>query len=137
MFNFFSDDDNGERNLVAIGKINGKWSLNIDDIDTETMPSLRSVVVGTSSTGLLAQAGVPVEIRTNLREIFSDKFDLDELKQGDRISILYESLYFRGQEIATGNILAAEITTSGKTYYGYYFDHGDSGGNFTMNMANR
>lgn len=127
---FFSDDDNGERNLVAIGKINGKWSLNIDDIDTETMPSLRSVVVGTSSTGSLAQAGVPVEIRTNLREIFSDKFDLDELKQGDRISILYESLYFRGQEIATGNILAAEITTSGKTYYGYYFDHGDSGGNF-------
>lgn len=127
---FFSDDDNGERNLVAIGKINGKWSLNIDDIDTETMPSLRSVVVGTSSTGSLAQAGVPVEIRTNLREIFSDKFDLDELKQGDRISILYESLYFRGQEIATGNILAAEITKGGKTHYGYYFEHGDTGGNF-------
>lgn len=127
---FFSDDDNGERNLVAIGKINGKWSLNIDDIDTETLPSLRSVVIGTSSTGSLAQAGVPVEIRTSLREVFSDKFNLDELKQGDKISILYESLYFRGQEIATGNILAAEITTGGKTYYGYYFENGDAGGNF-------
>lgn len=127
---FFNDDDNGERNLVAIGKINGKWSLNIDDIDTETLPSLRSVVIGTSSTGSLAQAGVPVEIRTNLREIFGDKFNLDELKQGDKIIVLYESLYFRGQEIATGNILAAEITTRGKTYHGYYFEHGDSGGNF-------
>lgn len=127
---FFNDDDNGERNLVAIEKVNGKWQLHVGEVDTETMPSLRSVVITTSASGALSRAGVPVEIRTSLREIFTDKFDLDELKAGDSVRVLYESLYFRGQEVATGNILAAEITTGGRTYHGYYFEHGDSGGNY-------
>ena len=54
------------------------------------------------------------------------------MQEGDSIRVLYESLYFRGQEVATGNVLAAEITSRGKTYYGYYFENGnqDSGGNY-------
>lgn len=127
---FFNNDDNGEHNLVAIEKVNGKWQLHVGEVGTETMPSLRSVVITSSAVGALARAGVPVKIRTSLREIFNDKFDLYELKAGDSVRLLYESLYFRGQEVATGNILAAEITKDGKTYRGYYFEHGDSGGNF-------
>ncbi|XXQ69053.1 peptidoglycan DD-metalloendopeptidase family protein [Neisseriaceae bacterium B1] len=127
---FFNDDDNGERNLIAIEKINGKWQLHAGAVDTVTMPSLRSAIISTSATGALSRAGVPVEIRTSLKEIFGDKINLDDLKEGDSISVLYESLYFRGQEIATGNILAAEITSGGQTYHGYYFEHGDSGGNY-------
>ena len=127
---FFNDDDNGERNMVALQRINGKWQVNTSDIDTETMPSLRSVVISTSASGALSRAGVPVEIRTSLKEMFADKFNLDELVEGDTISLLYESLYSRGQEIATGNILAAEVHTKGKTYHSYYFDQGDAGGNY-------
>ena len=127
---FFNDDDNGERNMVALQRINGKWQVNTSNIDTETMPSLRSVVISTSAAGALSRAGVPVEIRTSLKEMFADKFNLDELVEGDTISLLYESLYSRGQEIATGNILAAEVHTKGKTYHSYYFDQGDAGGNY-------
>ncbi|ULJ68664.1 M23 family metallopeptidase [Wielerella bovis] len=129
---FFNDNEDGERTLIAIEKVNGKWQLHAGAVDTETMPSLRSVVVITSASGALARAGVPVEIRTALKEVFADKLDLDALKSGDSVRVLYESLYFRGQEVATGNVLAAEITTGGKTYYGYYFENGeqDNGGNY-------
>lgn len=127
---FFRDDDNGERNLAAIERINGKWQLNTSNIDMETMPSLRSVVITSSSSGALSRAGVPVEIRTSLKEMFSEKFNLDELVEGDSVSLLYESLYFRGQEVATGDVLAAEVRTQGKTYRAYYFEHGDTGGNY-------
>lgn len=127
---YFNDDDNGERHLVAIEKINGKWQLHVGEADTETMPSLRSVVVTTSVAGALSRAGVPVEIRTALKEMYADKFDLDKLQPGDSIRLLYESLYFRGQEIATGDILAAEVSTGGRTYHAYYFEHGDTGGNY-------
>lgn len=127
---FFNDDDNGERNLIAIEKVNGKWQMHTGAVDTTTMPSLRSVIVTTSASGALARAGVPVEVRTNLKEIFGDKVNLDELNEGDQISLLYESLYFRGQEVATGNILAAEIQHAGQTYHAYYFEHGDAGGNY-------
>ena len=127
---FFNDNDDGERNLIAIEKVNGKWQMNAGVVDTETLPSLRAVTLQSdgATSGMLARAGVPVEIRTSLKEVFADKINLDDLKAGDSIRVLYESLYFRGQEVATGSILAAEIVAGGQTYYGYYFENGTQSG---------
>jgi hypothetical protein len=130
---FFSENNGGDRSLIAIERTaEGKWRLHESGADTVTMPSLRAAVVSSSMSGALARAGVPVEIRTALKEIFADKANLDALLEGSSIRVLYESLYFRGQEVATGNILAAEISTGGRTYYAYYFENGDSdsGGNY-------
>ncbi|MDO5638296.1 MAG: peptidoglycan DD-metalloendopeptidase family protein [Neisseria sp.] len=128
---FFNDDDNGERNLVAIEKVNGKWQASASAVEMETMPSLRSVVVRTSARGAMAQAAIPVEIREALSEIFSNEFSLDSLQSGDTIRLLYNSMYFRGQEMATGDILAAEIVKNGKTYQAYYFaQEDDQGGSY-------
>ena len=134
---FFNDDDNGERNLVAIEKVNGKWRASASEPDMQTMPSLRSVIVRTSARGALAQAGVPVEVRESLSEIFQDHIDIDSLKSGDSIRLLYDSMYFRGQEMATGDILAAEITKNGKTYQAYYFGKDDDqGGSYYDQQGN-
>ena len=94
------------------------------------MPTLRSVIVRTSAQGSLAQAGVGVELRESLRDIFSDKVKIDELTEGDQIRLLYNSMYFRGQEMATGDILAAEVIRNGKSYRAYYYDKGDEGGSY-------
>ena len=95
------------------------------------MPSLRSVVVRTSARGAMAQAGIPVEIRESLSELFSNNVDLDSLQSGDTIRLLYNSMYFRGQEMATGDILAAEIVKGGKTHQAYYFaQEDDQGGSY-------
>lgn len=127
---FFNDDDNGERNLVAIEKVNGQWQASASEIAMQTMPTLRSVIVRTSAQGSLAQAGVGVELRESLRDIFSDKVKIDELTEGDQIRLLYNSMYFRGQEMATGDILAAEVIRNGKSYRAYYYDKGDEGGSY-------
>ncbi|MDO4907651.1 M23 family metallopeptidase [Neisseria sp.] len=121
---FFNDDDNGERNLVAIEKVNGKWRASSSAVEMETMPTLRSVQVRTSARGAMAQAGVPVEVRESLNEIFHDVVNVDELTGGDSIRLLYNSMYFRGQEMATGDILAAEVVKNGKTYQAYYYSQG-------------
>lgn len=121
---FFNDDDNGFRDLVAIEKVNGKWGASTSAIDMETMPTLRSVLIRTSARGALAQAGVPVEIRESLSEIFNDVVKVEELGEGDSIRLLYNSMYFRGQEMATGDILAAEVVKGGKTYQAYYYSQG-------------
>ncbi|WP_338809183.1 M23 family metallopeptidase [Neisseria leonii] len=127
---FFNDDENGERNLVAIEKVNGKWQASEGAPAMETMPTLRSVVVRTSARGALAQAGVNVEIRESLSDIFSSRFALDSLKAGDQIRLLYHTLYFRGQEMAVGDILAAEVVKNGKRYQAYFYDQGDEGGSY-------
>ena len=38
--------------------------------------------------------------------------------------LLYNNMYFRGQQMGTGDILAAEIVKSGKTYQAYYYSQG-------------
>ena len=110
---FFNDDDNGEKNLIAIGKIKGEWQASASEIEMKTLPTLKSVVVRTSATGSLAQAGVGIEFRESLRDIFSEQFNLDDLKEDDQIRLLYNSKYFRGHEMAAGDISAVEGVKGG------------------------
>ena len=124
---FFNDDDNGEKNLVALKKTGNNWNADIGAVDTETLPTFKAVVVKTSARGALAQAGIPVEIRESLREIFKDKIDINTLQSGDTIRLIYDSLYYRGQELATGDIRAAEFSHNGTLYQAYYFDTGNDG----------
>ena len=120
---FFTDEEL-ERNLVALEKVKGKWQASTSEVDMKTMPTLRSVVVRTSARGAMAQAEIPVEIRESLSEIFSDVLSLEDLTEGDVIRLLYDSMYFRGQQMGTGNILAAEIVKGGKSHQAYYYSQG-------------
>lgn len=124
---FFNDDDNGEKNLVALKKTGNNWNADIGAVDTEILPTFKAVVVKTSARGALAQAGIPVEIRESLREIFKDKIDINTLQSGDTIRLIYDSLYYRGQELTTGDIRAAEFSHNGTLYQAYYFDTGNDG----------
>ncbi|WP_434777432.1 peptidoglycan DD-metalloendopeptidase family protein [Neisseria sp. Ec49-e6-T10] len=127
---FLNDDENGEKILVAIEKKGDKWQATSGELDTQTIQTVKIVPVKTSARGNLAQEGVPADVRESLNEIFSDQFQLNDLQEGDTIRLVYESFYFRGQEVATGNILAAEIVKSGQTYSGYYFAHNDQTGTY-------
>ncbi len=127
---FFQDDEDGEKNLVALEKQDNQWQATKDIADTETIVTLRAITVQTSARGALARSGVPVEIRETINELFSDKFSLDNLKEGDAVRVLFENHYFRGQPIATGNIQAIEVRHQGKIYQAYYFEHGEDSGAF-------
>lgn len=125
---FLNDDENGESVLVAIEKVGDSWQASADAPQTEAMQTVRSVEVRTSASGALAQADVPVEIRTQLGEIFSDQFELASLQRGDKISLVYETLLYNGTPLTTGNILAVEIERSGSNYQAYYFAHDSESG---------
>lgn len=127
---FFNDDDNGDKNLIALQKVNQKWRADVGTIDTETLPTFKAVVIKTSARGALAQAGVPVEIRESLNELFKDKINLNTLHTGDTIRLIYNSLYFRGQELGTGDILGAEISHNGTIYQAYYYEDDNGSGQY-------
>ncbi|HFB4839070.1 TPA: M23 family metallopeptidase, partial [Neisseria gonorrhoeae] len=129
---FFTDED-GERNLVALEKKGGIWRRSASDADMKVLPTLRSVVVKTSARGSLARAEVPVEIRESLSGIFAGRFSLDGLKEGDAVRLLYDSLYFHGQQVAAGDILAAEVVKGDTTHQAFYYrsdKEGGGGGNY-------
>ena len=120
---FFSDEEL-ERNLVALEKTDGKWHVSNDEVDMKTMPTLRSVYIRSSAIGDMLRAEIPAETYIQLKEIFADTVEIQDLKEGDAIRLLYNSMYFRGQQMAVGDILAAEIVKGGKTYQAYYYSQG-------------
>lgn len=127
---FFNDDENGDNNLVALRKSGQEWLADIGEVETETLSTFKAVVIRTSARGALARVRVPVEVRESLSELFSDKLDLNNLQDGDTIRLVYNSLYFRGQELGTGEILGAEITHHGQVYQAYYFGDEDGSGQY-------
>ena len=120
---FFTDEEL-ERNLVALQKVKGKWRISNAEIDMKTMPTLRSVQIRTSAIGDMLRAEIPSEVYIQLKEIFADSFNMSDLKEGDTVRLLYNSMYFRGQQMAVGDILAAEVVKDGKTYQAYYYSQG-------------
>lgn len=120
---FFTDEEL-ERNLVVLEKVKGKWQASHTEIDMKTMPTLRSVPIRSSAIGDMLRAEIPADIYIQLKEIFADTFDMQDLKEGDTVRLLYNSMYFRGQQMAVGDILAAEIVKGGKTYHAYYYSQG-------------
>nr|WP_283771155.1 peptidoglycan DD-metalloendopeptidase family protein [Neisseria perflava] len=120
---FFTDEEL-ERNLVALEKVKGKWRISNAEIDMKTTPTLRSVQIRTSAIGDMLRAEIPSEVYIQLKEIFADSFNMSDLKEGDTVRLLYNSMYFRGQQMAVGDILAAEVVKDGKTYQAYYYSQG-------------
>lgn len=120
---FFSDEEL-ERNLVALEKVKGKWQASTSDLDMKTMPTLRSVHIRSSAIGDMLRSEIPSDIYIQLKEIFADTVEMQDLKEGDVIRLIYNSMYFRGQQMAVGDILAAEIVKGGKTYQAYYYSQG-------------
>ncbi|STZ76991.1 M23 family metallopeptidase [Bergeriella denitrificans] len=120
---FFSDEEL-ERNLVALEKKDGKWRVSHADTDMKTLPTLRAVHIRSSAIGDMLRAEIPADLYIQLKEIFADNFDMQSLKEGDVIRLLYNSMYFRGQQMAVGDILAAEVVKNGKTYHAYYYSQG-------------
>lgn len=125
---FLNDDENGEKVLVVIEKQGEQWQASAEPPRTEVIQAVRSVEIRTSLSGALAQAGVPVEVRTQLGEIFSDQLDTTRLQAGDRVNLVYETLLYKGSPIANGNVLAAEIQSGGKTWQAFYFAHDSESG---------
>lgn len=120
---FFVDEEL-ERNLVALEKVNGKWQASTSEIDMKTMPTLRSITIRSSAIGDMLRAEIPSDVYIQLKEIFADTVEMQSLKEGDVIRLLYNNMYFRGQQMAAGDILAAEIVKGGKTYHAYYYSQG-------------
>ena len=120
---FFTDEEL-ERNLVALEKVKGKWRISNAEIDMKTMPTLRSVQIRTSAIGDMLRAEIPSEVYIQLKEIFADSFNMSDLGEGDTVRLLYNSMYFRGQQMAVGDILAAEVVKDGKSYQAYYYSQG-------------
>ena len=88
---------------------------------------LKSATIKSSLFGATDAADIPDRIALKVADIFSSEIDFNEdLRPGDTINVLYEGFYSHGDLMRTGDILAVEIVSRGKTYQAVHFGKADS-----------
>lgn len=83
---------------------------------TQTREITATGTVGQSLAHAMAAAGVPTAIVDQMAHIYHYRHDLRNLHSGDRFAVVYRASYNDGQQLATGPVLAASITTNHHTY---------------------
>ncbi len=119
---FLKDDENGETVIVSIRKQNDSWIASADAIEARILQTPASFQITRSLSHAAARAGLPSDIRAQLSEIFADNPEIQTLKRGDHVELVYESLYSDGDLIGYGRILAAEIRTANSTIRAFYHE---------------
>lgn len=76
-------------------------------------------------------AGMSDTAASQLANIFSGDIDFHrDLRKGDKFSIIFEMNYSNGEQVSTGNILAAEFTNQGHQYRALYFETAPNHGSY-------
>lgn len=90
------------------------------EISSKTIETTIASTVGTIHNSLFfdgKHAGLSDKLILQLADIFA--FDIDfalDIKENDTFSVVYEKRIAEGEDIGTGNILAAEFNNNGKIY---------------------
>jgi hypothetical protein len=105
------------------------FTVSEQPLNVEARTSHKSGVIISSLFAATDAAGIPDAIAVQLAEIFSGDIDFyRDLRQGDRFTVVYETLNHKGQPIRTGRVLGAEFTNAGETHTAYWYEAADGNG---------
>lgn len=108
--------------LVTVDRVNESFQPREQAVQLESRSVMRSGTIEGSLFGATDAADVPDRVASEMAEAFSGDIDFHkDLRRGDHFSMVYEALYYEGQMIKTGRLLAAEFVNQGKPYRAVYF----------------
>lgn len=92
---------------------------------------MKSGVISTSLFAATDDAGIPDAVAIDFAELFSGDVDVHrDIRRGDRFSVLYEMMYFKGEAVRPGRIVAAEFVNQGTALQAIYFADEKTGGDY-------
>lgn len=107
----------GAERYVVERTPNGIEVTGNDVASVDTIVEMRSGIITHSLFGATDAAGVPDSVASRFAEIFGTQIDFSrDLREGDRFSVVYETVYDNGVPLRAGRILAAEFVNQGKKH---------------------
>ncbi|MCD6045142.1 MAG: peptidase [Gammaproteobacteria bacterium] len=102
---------------LSVTRLDDNFDAKLTKKPTSVMPTIAAgVITSTFYEAGLAQH-LPQKIILDATHLFASKINFKRgLKPGDHFKVIYESSYVQNKTVATGNILAMEISNDGKTY---------------------
>ncbi|QHE88747.1 M23 family metallopeptidase [Hydrogenophaga sp. BPS33] len=127
---WLSADENTFTRLVVEKSDNGALNSRLEHGALTTSTRLASGVIRSSLFAATDAAGIPDPVAIQLAEMFSSDIDFRrDLRQGDRFSVVFESLEADGESLRTGRVLSAEFVNDGKEHEAVWFEEpGQKGG---------
>lgn len=134
------DDGGGDGAAAAPTRIevrrSGSQLVAIEDaIPLERSVEMRSVEIQGTLFAATDAAGIPENIAIKVAGIFGGDIDFTrDLRRGDRLRIVYESVREQGSLDAprASKVLAVELTNGGRRYEAFWFERGGRGEYFTF-----
>jgi murein DD-endopeptidase MepM/ murein hydrolase activator NlpD len=118
LFRYLASDET----LVTVTRSGGVFKAQEQQVALEPRMIMRSGKIQGSLFGATDAADVPDRIASEMAETFSGDIDFHkDLRRGDHFSVVYEAMYFEGQMIKTGRLLAAEFVNQDQAHRAIYF----------------
>lgn len=116
--------------MLQVDKDGDSYKASEETLKLENRVSMKSGEIKSSLFAATDAINLPDSIAIQMAEMFSTDVDFhQDLRKGDRFTVVYETFYNNGEPVKTGRILAAEFVNQGKTYRAIYFQdkqgHGD------------
>jgi murein DD-endopeptidase MepM/ murein hydrolase activator NlpD len=105
----------GDGDLLSITRVNDAFFATYEPPNEAVRLSLTSAEITSSLFAAADAAGLPDAVTVALAELFAGDIDfLQDLRRGDRFSVLYETRYVDGDPVGVGRIVAAEFENRGR-----------------------
>lgn len=125
---------NGEQGVsLEIQRTTEGFAADVLEPAYESQIKMQSAEIRHSLFGAADDAGIPDSVAVQLAEIFGGDIDFHrDLRQGDRFSVIYETITHQGKLVRTQRILAAEFINDGDTLHAFWYqDKEGKGGYYT------
>ncbi|SCC91778.1 Peptidase M23 [Thiomonas sp. X19] len=98
------------------------WSKTLTPLALRTQTRVAAGEIRGTLASAAQSADLPSTVMAQLGRIFADRLNLKrDLRRGDRFAVVYEMLTVDGRPVRTGRVLAAEITSRGKSVQALWF----------------
>lgn len=116
-------DDGRHFNRLVVEKQASGLGARIETGELTASARLASGTIHSSLFAATDAANLPDSVAVQLAEIFASEIDFRrDLRQGDRFSLVYESLEADGETLRAGRVLSAEFMNNGREHEAVWFD---------------
>lgn len=122
---------NNQDTMLVVEKRGDGFTASEQPIAPTARQVFKSGVIRSSLFGATDAAGIPETVAMQLAKIFSTQIDFhQDLRRGDKFSVVYEMLYQNGEPVRVGKVLTAEFINQNKSYRVAYFESPDGDGDY-------
>lgn len=104
-------------NTLEVVKTDNGYTTNTITKELETREQVANATIDSNFWNAGVEANLEAGVIMNLANIFGWDIDFGlDIRQGDYFNIIYETKHLDGEQVKTGNILAAEFVNQGQSY---------------------